>query len=374
MRRVRADLEAAGLRVWVDETRLSLAIPARQRAARNALADAACLVALLTPNARSSDRVQQALTYACDHAQCIFPVLAAGDERTSLPYFLRDAGWVDIRFDYYAAMNVLIPTIQHLLAADAPCRHDQPPLRRAEPPTRLNSLGLLDWLRLLVWSFIAPRQLARYRRRYGSSDEIPTRAWVVATLTWLPVFIPTAAFALGFIPTRLNPLPHLPPAAWTLLLLLCWVTTAQMGQINLVAAGLIGASLACLVTGMVAFDLAYTVSFTLLSLLTIGTSLGVAVGLVGGLAGGMIYGIATVTTLSAAGLVAGVSTVGAEAGVAGVMVGMSVSTWALAIANIINHNLSERRPSRMSLLVLPALLGAFGLLVWLYLFGGWAAV
>lgn len=98
MIRLREDFCAAGLTVWTDEG-IEPGTQSWQRAIEAAIVDAGCMVCVLSPDAYSSNWVREELNFAKLHNKYIFPVLARGDEQTSLPFGFTSSQWVDIRED-----------------------------------------------------------------------------------------------------------------------------------------------------------------------------------------------------------------------------------------------------------------------------------
>ena len=128
MRRIRNDLVAEGLEVWTDESLITGSQSWKQQVER-ALEDAPALVVILTPNAKSSDWVREEMDYAEAHEVRIFPILAAGTTKSSVPFGFITAQWVDIRREasYTAQMQELVFTLRvHLgfenLAQEKPSR------------------------------------------------------------------------------------------------------------------------------------------------------------------------------------------------------------------------------------------------------------
>lgn len=113
MARLRDDFRAAGLTAWTDEG-IEPGTPSWQRAIEAAIINAGCMVCVLSPDAYSSHWVREELNFAKLHNKYIFPVLARGDERTSLPFGFTSSQWVDIRDEekYTSTIQNLVPNIQ----------------------------------------------------------------------------------------------------------------------------------------------------------------------------------------------------------------------------------------------------------------------
>jgi len=99
MGRVRDDLRAAGLSVWTDEG-IEPGTPSWKRAIQQAIEETTCLVAILSPSAKYSEWVERELEYARVQGIPVVPMLAAGEERTAIPFDLITRQFVDIRTDY----------------------------------------------------------------------------------------------------------------------------------------------------------------------------------------------------------------------------------------------------------------------------------
>lgn len=111
MQKVRDQMRTNGLRVWTDEA-LEPGTTSWMAAIENALESAACLVVILSPDAKSSRYVREEMNYAEAHDVRIFPVLAAGTEATAVPFGFITAQWVDLR-----KPDEFEVRIQHLISA-----------------------------------------------------------------------------------------------------------------------------------------------------------------------------------------------------------------------------------------------------------------
>lgn len=97
MRRVRDHLLDEGIVVWTDET-LVPGTPSWMDAIEDAIERADALVVLLTPNAKKSRWVKkEEMRYAEMQEKRIFPLLARGTEKTSIPFGFITAQHLDIR-------------------------------------------------------------------------------------------------------------------------------------------------------------------------------------------------------------------------------------------------------------------------------------
>jgi hypothetical protein len=100
------------------------------------------------------------------------------------------------------------------------------------PSKPLSALNPIDYIRLLWWILVKPRQLQIYRRTFGEKDENRVGKWLVSSLTWGPLLIPILASGLE----RLSLVPeNWPPSVYLLfgvLLIGCWLTTGFLGNVG----------------------------------------------------------------------------------------------------------------------------------------------
>jgi signal recognition particle receptor subunit beta len=142
MHRVRDSLQTEGLDVWTDES-LTPGTQSWQQEIEHAIERSLCTVVILTPNSKQSRWVREELNYAELQDVRIFPILARGTERTSIPFGFITAQRVDIRRDndYSAELQKLIFTIRiHRVDLEAAAQ-EPTPLPEAQPePEPLPSL------------------------------------------------------------------------------------------------------------------------------------------------------------------------------------------------------------------------------------------
>jgi hypothetical protein len=117
MRQVRATLQAEGLSVWSMEG-IEPGTPLWDRAVEDALRAAECMVVILTPHVIDSKGVRDEIHYAQIHKVRIFPLLAAGDQETSIPYTISGVQFTDIRTRYEMGMGRLIETLHRVMGAE----------------------------------------------------------------------------------------------------------------------------------------------------------------------------------------------------------------------------------------------------------------
>jgi hypothetical protein len=104
MRRLFADLKAAGFTMWTDED-LTPGTPSWTQAIETAIQSSGCMVVILTPDAKKSPWVERELSHAAAYGVPILPLLARGDEKSSVPLLLSSHQWADIRRERDYRMN-----------------------------------------------------------------------------------------------------------------------------------------------------------------------------------------------------------------------------------------------------------------------------
>jgi len=95
MRRIRSILKDNKLKTWTDE-QLMLGTLNREEAIQKALEEADVLVAILSPDAKTSKEVASEINYAYVHRLDIYALLARGDYTTAVPPKLDDSELIDI--------------------------------------------------------------------------------------------------------------------------------------------------------------------------------------------------------------------------------------------------------------------------------------
>jgi hypothetical protein len=113
MRRVRADLRAAGLNVWTDDN-LQPGTPSWKIAIETAIQQSRSVVVLMSPDAKKSEWVERELNAAKTLNVPIFPILVKGESKTAVPFMLNGYQFVDIRKEegYRAAMLKLTNAVK----------------------------------------------------------------------------------------------------------------------------------------------------------------------------------------------------------------------------------------------------------------------
>lgn len=96
-RRLAQDLRADGLQVWMDHEGLEPGTPEWGAAIGDAIENAGCVVAVLSPDAATSPWVARELNHAEKFHIRIIPILIRGDERDAVPFLLATTQWIDGR-------------------------------------------------------------------------------------------------------------------------------------------------------------------------------------------------------------------------------------------------------------------------------------
>jgi hypothetical protein len=112
MQRLRDDLRASELSVWVDEDGLEPGTPDWESAVSKAIRGTACVVVLLSPDAEQSTWVARELAMAEMLDKRIFPILARGAEKDAIPFRLMSHQWLDARHNYGDALNKLLSALR----------------------------------------------------------------------------------------------------------------------------------------------------------------------------------------------------------------------------------------------------------------------
>lgn len=119
MRELRSDLKNSGLTVWSDE-RLKAGSKNWRAAVAKQIEAAGCVVVILSPSAKKSEWVANELAYASVFQKTIFPVIALGNNRTSVPIDLISYQFFDVRDDYEEGKELLVEALRlHLSSYEA---------------------------------------------------------------------------------------------------------------------------------------------------------------------------------------------------------------------------------------------------------------
>lgn len=204
MRRIRIDLEVRGIMTWDDEN-LKPGTPNWRNAVAAAIRRSGGVVVILSPDSNHSQWVAEELNYAQTHSVRVFPVLARGDERVSVPFGFSAAQWVDVRSEdlYTSQIDHLVDTIDEHLNT-LPYRPDTVEMQ-ISPQDGGETLGIASRIRLVrvvgalggVGIVLAGvLALAGVFARPGDESEIPEPALAEDT--------PAATEELESLPTEIE--------------------------------------------------------------------------------------------------------------------------------------------------------------------------
>ena len=106
-RRIVAFLRKQGLKVWVDNEKLTPGTPIWEAEIEKAIKAASAIVVMLSPDSKDSEWVRREITLADHYRKRVFPVLVRGDEETSISLRLLNRQFVDIRENEDAGLGSL---------------------------------------------------------------------------------------------------------------------------------------------------------------------------------------------------------------------------------------------------------------------------
>ncbi len=376
MRHVRDDLRAEGLAVWNDEN-LTPGTPSWKNAIEQAIENTGCLVVILSPDAKGSEWIEREMDYARACGVPILPVLAGGDERSAIPFELINVQLVDIRSDYETGFRHLVAAVRGKVDASSSLQNSvqESPRRHALPPMDrwgLDPWNVFDQFRLLVWLLLTPERLMNYRAHRDDESIRQVGVWLVSTLAWLPLVIPTLGYSLGTIPVATSSPLNL-FFVWALFVV-GWFAT---GWLNMRDSRL-GSFIAFLIAGVVTMMIFLLIGGLDNIELMPGAVAYVAATMALGLAFGVGFGVASRATGIVAGIIVALvmfmalfnRTLGPESALVGIaLIGMT-----LGVTTIIQRSMETGMLSRLHWGVLTAVLVTYGALVWIYFLGGWSVL
>lgn len=111
MQRVKDTFQSESFKVWTDEG-IEPGTPLWTDEIEKAIENSECVVVMLTPDAKNSIWVKRELEYAGMQKKQVFPLLARGDESSSIPFALSGAQYVDIRSNETIGILKLILTLK----------------------------------------------------------------------------------------------------------------------------------------------------------------------------------------------------------------------------------------------------------------------
>ena len=117
MKKLRSDLKSSDFSVWSDE-RLKAGSKNWRAAVAKQIEAARSVAVILSPSAKRSEWVANELAYASVFQKTIFPVMALGNNRTSIPIDLISYQFFDLRNDYEKGKNLLVDALKIHLSSD----------------------------------------------------------------------------------------------------------------------------------------------------------------------------------------------------------------------------------------------------------------
>ncbi|MCK5717501.1 MAG: hypothetical protein KAH77_08430, partial [Thiomargarita sp.] len=215
----------------------------------------------------------------------------------------------------------------------------------------------LDHLRLLWWSLVMPQHLKAYK---ADHDIERIGKWLVSTLIWLPLLMPTLGLGFELLPhsnTALSANVYLIMCAG---LGICWLLTGWLGDNDENLVVVLAVGLAVLLAVGLAVSLAGGLAVVLAVLLAGGLAVGQACGLAFGLAVSLAFGLAGGLASGLAGIV-----------LAGVLAGVLVFGLAGGLVVIMEESLRTGTPSWIARFTFLLLIAAHLFLIYYCFLGGW---
>jgi len=251
-------------------------------------------------------------------------------------------------------------------------KRSQPTAPKIQP---LSAWNPVDHLRLLWWLLVTPTVLYQYQERFGENSLYPISRWLVSTLIWLPLFIPTLAFTLSILPSQ-----QVSNSDYMLLnggLLMAWLLTGWLGDrednlaviISVLAAGVVSSSTMFGVTGgfmsavagSIALGLALGMAFRLALAIAFSVAGSVASGVALGMVGGVVVGAISNVALGAARNMASGMTIGVALIIIFILAGSTMPTM----------NKEHNRTIILGGFLFTLLLVTYFFLIWYSFLGGW---
>ena len=107
MQRTVKYLRGQGIEAWVDNESLVPGTPIWEHEIERSIIGAFAIVVILSPDAKRSEWVLREITLADEYQKRVFPVLATGDFKDSVPFRLVSRQFVDLRFSESSGLAVL---------------------------------------------------------------------------------------------------------------------------------------------------------------------------------------------------------------------------------------------------------------------------
>ncbi len=277
-----------------------------------------------------------------------------------------------------------------LKSKDKSPQPNQPVIEKTEEPQpaaklskRFFPLNPLDYLHLLWWVLVMPQQLQAYREVFGNEDEKRLGNWLISSLIWWPLLLPTLALGLELW-------PHSPKTwlaetylSFSLILFGSWfltgylklkknVTVGMAIFVSALVAILVSVDVAGIMAGSLTNDLLIGIAMIMATFIMIFVAIGMAVviagdvaiivaGIIGiGVAVGVAIGSAILMSDFVVGFVAG--------SVVGIVAGFMVDFMTNTVGDAIENSLKTGIPSMLASLVFSLLIIDLFFLLGLYIF------
>lgn len=376
MHRVCAALDAAGFVCWTDE-KLTPGTPSWKNAIERAIEDAACMVVLLSPDAKQSAWIEREIDYSQLQNLPIFPVLVRGDARDSIPFELINVQYTDLSANFRAGVEQLAGAIQTALASNpSPARVVMPHAVPLTPDdSQLEPWNLLDQFRLFAALFFTPERL----REWDAASVKRTGFWLVSTLAWLPLALAVISFFMGAmtLPTESYPNSLRITASVGLSMIVGWAFAGWMGRWR--GSGSSISLLSALIAGGMAFAMFAILGYFNVTFGHTGTLASAARTISLGTASAIAYAVAFAAAPHAAGIPSGIllsavlygAVSGNTAGRAGGIGGALLIAFTIDVSLTLRHNLKHGRLNWRGWLVGAAVVLHYLALLWFYFLGGW---
>src|SRR5687768_5942319 len=108
MIKITSELRAKGVNIWVDRTGLRPGDSDWQENIQNAIERSACMVVLLSPEAKLSKWIKKEFQYAELLGRRIYPLLISGNESNAIPIGLVGVQFIDFRENYDQKIDELV--------------------------------------------------------------------------------------------------------------------------------------------------------------------------------------------------------------------------------------------------------------------------
>ncbi|MBI5959253.1 MAG: SUMF1/EgtB/PvdO family nonheme iron enzyme [Chloroflexi bacterium] len=173
MQRVKRDLEAEGLSVWIDQG-IEPGTPDWQRSIETAIDNVRCLLVIFSPDSKQSRWVRAEMSYAEAQQRMLFYILARGDEKTAAPFGYTNVQWVDLRDPalYANRMRQLVEAICAHMGIESlsqrRARERQEIERAAEDKARQE----VDALRRQSWIDKRNQQYESLKERFAQGENL----------------------------------------------------------------------------------------------------------------------------------------------------------------------------------------------------------